>query len=311
MKQSQPEHYSFVRFLNAKKSVDDRSLNQHVWQSLEKALSTTKNRNGNLRILEIGSGTGTMLERVLARNLIQDAEYTGLDISIEHLEEAKKRIKSFASNGGFEITDSGDCLSLGKETHHLEITFTQADLFEFLREGQGRRSFDLLIAHAFLDLMDLPTTLPQLFTLLQVGGLFYFTGNYDGSIVFEPDLDPDTDRLVEACYRRSMDERITYGHIHGDRTAGRHLFPLLREVGGVLLDAGSSDWTVFANDKGYIEDEAYFLHFLVDTVEKTLQNEPGIDALKFKNWVEERHSQIRCGDLALVAHQLDFVGYWR
>ncbi len=183
-------------------------------------------------------------------------------------------------------------------------------MFEFLQEGQGQRSFDLLVAHAFLDLMNLPLTLPQLFTLIKVGGLFYFTGNYDGTIIFEPSIDPELDLIIENLYARTMDERITYGRISGEIQAGRRVFTLVRQVGGTVLDAGSSDWVVFANDKGYQEEEIYFLHFVVNSVEQALAGSPGLDAQRFSNWIQERHAQIRRGEMVLVAHQLDFVGYW-
>jgi hypothetical protein len=158
--------------------------------------------------------------------------------------------------------------------------------------------------------MNLPFTLPQLFTLLRVGGLYYFTGNYDGAIIFEPAIDPDLDKTIENLYARTMDERITYGRISGESQAGRRVFTLLRQVGAELLDAGSSDWVVFANDKGYQADEVYFLHFVVNSVEQVLAGSPALDAQKFSNWIQERHAQIRRGELVLVAHQLDFVGFW-
>jgi SAM-dependent methyltransferase len=310
MGKSQPESFSFIRFLNAKKSVDDRSLNQHVWGSLATAVKTLQEKNGELKILEIGSGTGTMLQRILETRLIEKGDYTGLDISNEHLSEARNKIFTFASNNGYEVLDSGNSHILNKESHQVRVTFKRYDLYEFLEEGQGQHSFDLLIAHAFLDLINLSRTLPHLFTLLRVGGIFYFSGNYDGAIIFEPKLDPEMDDYIENHYQRSMDERITYGRITGDRLAGRHLFCLLRKVGAVLIDAGSSDWIVFSSDKGYRSDEAYFLHYVINSVEKTLSSSPDLDKEKFLNWIQERHSQVRCGELALIAHQLDFVGYW-
>jgi len=310
MGQSQPEAYSFIRYLAAKKSVDDRDLNQHVCQSLSQALSQIDSQGSPLKVLEIGAGIGTMLERLLDWKVLRTVEYMGLDISNEHLTEARKRLLAFAFAHGYEATQTGEDLILGKEDQCVKIAFERADLFEFLREGQGRRAFDLLVAHAFLDLMNLPFTLPQLFTLLRVGGLFYFTGNYDGAIIFEPAIDPELDKTIDNLYARTMDERITYGRISGDIQAGRRLFTLLRQVGAVLLDAGSSDWVVFANEKGYQKDEVYFLHFVVNTVEQVLAGSPELDAQRFSNWIQERHAQIRRGELVLVAHQLDFVGYW-
>jgi len=33
-----------------------------------------------------------------------------------------------------------------------------------------------------------------------------------------------------------------------------------------ILDAGSSDWVIFAGPQGYPSDEAYFLHFIIHTI---------------------------------------------
>jgi SAM-dependent methyltransferase len=310
MGRSQPETYSFIRYLAAKKSVDDRALNQHVRQSLAQALSNINPPEKPVKVLEIGAGIGTMFERLVDWQLLNNVEYVGLDISDEHLAEARGRLLAFGSDRGYEVTQTSEGLILGKENQCIKVAFERADLFEFLREGQGRRSFDLLVAHAFLDLINLPFTLPQLFTLLRIGGLFYFTGNYDGTIIFEPMVDPVLDKLIETLYARTMDERITYGRISGESQSGRRVFSLLRQVGAVLLDSGSSDWVVFANDKGYQEDEVYFLHFVVNSVEQVLKGAPGLDPVQFTNWIQERHAQIRRGELVLVAHQLDFVGYW-
>jgi len=46
-----------------------------------------------------------------------------------------------------------------------------------------RRKWDVLIAHAFLDLMDISAPLPMLLSLLKPGGLFYSTIQFDGATV--------------------------------------------------------------------------------------------------------------------------------
>ncbi len=124
MGQSTPETYSFIHYLAAKKSVDDRALNQHVAQSLSKALSHIDNQGNPLRVLEIGAGIGTMLERLLEWRLICSADYTGLDISNEHLTEARKRLLSFASVRGYDVTQNGENLILGKEDQCIKIAFS-------------------------------------------------------------------------------------------------------------------------------------------------------------------------------------------
>jgi len=49
-----PEIYSFSRYLAAKKSVDDRALNHHVFHELTNAMRDRYN-GSTMRILEIGA----------------------------------------------------------------------------------------------------------------------------------------------------------------------------------------------------------------------------------------------------------------
>ena len=60
-----PITYSLMRYLAAKKSVDDRALNGQVWQHLVAALPRATPQLP-LRILEVGAGIGSMVERLLA-----------------------------------------------------------------------------------------------------------------------------------------------------------------------------------------------------------------------------------------------------
>jgi hypothetical protein len=168
--------------------------------------------------------------------------------------------------------------------------------------------WDLLVAHAFLDLVDLPRALPALLSLLQPRGLFYFTINFDGATLLEPQIDPAFDELVIRLYHRSMDERRVNGLPSGDSRTGRRLFALLPQAGAEILEAGASDWVVFPRQGVYPEDEAYFLHFIVHTLHQALHKNPELDPLRFAAWVAERHAQIERAELVYIAHQMDFCG---
>jgi 16S rRNA A1518/A1519 N6-dimethyltransferase RsmA/KsgA/DIM1 with predicted DNA glycosylase/AP lyase activity len=60
-----PQTYDVIDYLVAKKTIDDRSLNRTVWDRLQRALADQETGN-QLRVLEIGSGVGTMIERMAA-----------------------------------------------------------------------------------------------------------------------------------------------------------------------------------------------------------------------------------------------------
>ena len=198
----------------------------------------------------------------------------------------------------------------------MDIEFEGADASTYAESNRGRRAWDLLIAHAFLDLVDIPAILPALLALLRPGGLFYFTITFDGVTSFQPELDRNLDALVEARYHETMDRRLIDGRPAGDSRSGRHLFGHLQAAQATVLAAGASDWVVFPQHGRYAGDEAYFLHFIVNTLSTALAEPPVtaqsgypvLDADRLASWVAARHRQIDCGELVYIAHQLDVAG---
>lgn len=294
------KYNNFPRYLASKKTVDDRALNQRVWDALAESLNTYE----DVEILEIGGGIGTMIERLLERKTLQHVYYTLLDEQPENILAAKERLPKWADEENFAWHWEDETLVLWKMGLQTKVDFLAEDLFGFLARRSAEQQYDLLIAHAFLDLVDIPATLPKLFETLKPDGRFYFTINFDGETIFEP-AQPNEAEIM-AAYHRTMDERLIKGNLSGDSRAGRHLFTHLRKAGGRILEAGASDWVVYGDEKGYPVDEAYFLHFIVDTVRGALDGE--INSRQIENWASARHAQIEGGSLVYIAHQLDFFG---
>lgn len=273
-----------MRYLAAKRSVDDRALNRRVWETLAAQLAQWQNGRP-LRVLEIGAGIGTMAERAVEWGLLRAAEYTAIDADTANIDAARQRLRSTG----------------------LDLRLRAIDLFDFMK-GERDGQWDLLIAHAFLDLIDIPATLPDLLALLAPGGLFYFTLVFDGVTSFLPAIDPDLDALIERLYHETMDRRMVAGRPSGDSQSGRHLIQHLLASDVELLAAGSSDWLVYPDYGTYQADESYFLHFIIDTVHKALAGNSGLAGADFTAWVETRHRQIDRGELIYLAHQIDCVG---
>jgi hypothetical protein len=83
----------------------------------------------------------------------------------------------------------------------------------------------------------------------------------------------------------------------------------LKAAGARVVAAGSSDWVVFPGPEGYPNDEGYFLHFIIDTIDRALRRHPELDRGRFQAWIAERHRQIDAQELIYIAHQLDVMGY--
>lgn len=299
--------YSFIRYLAAKKTVDDRALNRPVLEALTRAFPRPLAETP-LNILEIGAGIGTMLERMIEWELFTYAHYTAIDSSADNIAYAFQRLNQNVGGPGRATNQENGHLVITKGAIHAEVELLAIDLFDFIQRGRANHRWDLVIASAFLDLVDMPTALPLILSLCQPKGFFYFPINFDGLTILEPVIDPEFDKLVLDLYHRTMDERMTAGKRSGDSQTGRHLISHLSTLNAEILAAGSSDWVIYAGKKGYPADEAYFLHFIINTIDQALQGHPELEDDRFEDWVMKRHLQIERGELVYIAHQIDIAG---
>lgn len=296
-----PEYH---QYLAAKKSIDDRSLNPRVWESLAGALPQGR----ALDVLELGAGTGAMVQRVMEQGLLTDCRYTAVELERGNVEEAICRLPEWARASGFGVEEVNELgLRVRGKGLHFDLSYDTANALDFLRRPENRSSFDLVIAQAFLDLVDLDAALPLMAGSLKSPGLLYLCINFDGGTIFEPSIDRDLDRRIEDVYHRTMDERMVGGKRSGDSRTGRRLFSGLGKAGARVLDAGASDWVVYPTDAGYDGDEEVFLYAIIDTVEGALQERREIDPKSLVRWAQERRAQVESRELVYIAHQLDVL----
>ena len=281
-------------YLAAKVTVDDRALNPGVLDTVRGLIPEAP------RVLEVGGGLGTMVPRLYDRDVVRTGEYTLVDADRALLRDARGWLGAWASARGLRAEPEPDGLRVGD----LRVRLVEAELGAYLDAGLADPA-DLLIAAAFLDLVDVPAVLPGLLRLLAPGGAYWFPLNFDGDTIFEPGHPGDAEVL--GAYHRDMDERVRYGRPAGDSRTGRHLFHHLRAAGAPPLAAGSSDWVVHAGPDGtYPADEAVFLDAILTTIEGALTG--GADPAGLTEWLNARRDQLATGDLVYVAHQLDFAG---
>lgn len=302
-----PNDYPFTRYLEAKKSLDDRSLNKNVWTTLKNCLSNATPKQP-LHLLEVGAGIGTMIERTLEWEILSYAHYTAIDADQENISFAYHRLNRWATEHAYQVMHNKKGLRIKGPGVQLEIEFKAIDLFDFVAIEAHHHAWDLLIAHAFLDLVDIPTALPRLFSTLKTDGLYYFTLNFDGLTSLEPEINPALDTLIQELYHQTMDTRMVDGLPSGDSRSGRHLFAHLAASGASILDVGASDWIIYPTGDGYQDDEAFFLHFIIHTIHEALCVHPKLDQALFETWISKRHAQVENAELVYIAHQLDYVG---
>jgi hypothetical protein len=294
--------FSFPQYLLSKQSVDDRALNRTVLEALRTSLPRM-----HLNVTDVGAGIGSMLARLLRWQLLPaSADYTLVDEMPENIAFARRWLAEWAvqNNCPIEKRRGGD-LHLTAPAGLVQAHFVQADVFDYGLSAPPPA--DLLIAHAFLDLLPLPGSLPRLFALVKPGGLAWLTINFDGLTAFEPPIDPALDARIEQLFHQSMDERITNGIRSGDSRTGRHLFGYIEEAGATILSAGASDWLVYPQQGRYPADEAAFLRFILHFFETSLIGCPDLDPAQFAGWLAQRRSQVDEAKLIYIAHQLDFL----
>lgn len=292
-----PESYSFRRYLDAKRTVDQRAYNRRV---REQFLGRVRDQEPPYRILEVGAGTGAMLEHYLGWDgTPRHTTYTAIDSNPELLAVARTRIIKRASNLGYTVS-KGDTVVLDRDTDTLTIEFISTDAYDYLRSTS--REWDTIIAHAFLDLTDVRAALRAFTRVLAAGGDGYFPITFDGATIFLPTIDPELDTQIPRRYHHHMDSG------GGDPHAGRRVINAIQEHGGEVIGAGGSDWIVTPSPAGYPAEEEYFLHYIIWTVRQALVEDPAIPLGDLADWVATRHHQIETHDLVYIAHNLDIYG---
>lgn len=252
----------FAHYLEAKRTVDDRALNRRVLERLKRELAGVRTP----AVADVGAGIGTGIERLVEWNIVNEPVYTGVEASPALVDIARSRLETL-----------------------LEPELVASTLAAFASETGNHGRFDLVVAHAFLDIVPLSASLESLVALSRPGGLLYFPITFDGESIFEPAL-ADDDALL-ARYHGSMDAG------GGSRT-GRRLFHALEREPVDVLEMGSSDWIVRPDSGVYPADEAYFLSSVLEMIESTV----GKDA---ELWVSTRRRQLDEGRLLYIAHQID------
>ena len=283
-------------YLEAKRSVDDRALNRRV---LDRVTAFLDGR-AEPAILEVGAGTGAMVARALAWDLLPDGTtYTAIDIDADSIALARETVRSAARAAGYRVSEqAAETHRLVREDREITVTVREADAFAFIE--QTDRAWDLLIGAAFADLVG-AAAIERLLGAVPDSAC-YFPITFDGMTRFHPSADPEFDALVEQVYHDSMN-----GDALGSQ-AGRRLTSVLTASGWDVSAVGGADWTIHPTRGTYPDREATVLHYLLETIARAVGDQPAVDSERFEQWLGRRHRQVTDGKLLFVAHNLDVFG---
>lgn len=292
---------TFQRYLSAKHTVDDRALNRRLLNALSGRLERRATASeGPLRVLEVGAGVGTMVIRLVDWDVLpaSDVDYVAIDVRADNVAELRNHLQTWARNRTASVS-GGDPLVLNTPDRRIEVDPVVGEAAEYV--GRRDAEYDLLIGAALLDIFDLDG-LDPLLRALRPGGLYYFPITFDGATRFRPNH--PADRTVERRYHDHMD-----GKPGGSSRAGGDALDRVRRTNGVtLLEVGGSDWIVRPRDGSYPADEAYFLRYILDTIEEAVTETTDGIARELSDWLARRRAQVDDGELVYLTHQLDLLG---
>ena len=292
------ETYDYPEYLAIKQAIDDRSLNQSVWQALTAALELQAS-NPEFRILEIGAGTGTMILRLLDAGLLNRCQYLAVELEPDFSRVAEKDLSDWAGAHDYRMeVVSPSSWTLEKDKKEIEIQWISADILAMPSNFESGY-FDLLIGHAVIDLLPVPECMPGLLALLKPGGGYYFSLNFAGETSFLP-TDP-RDLEITAAYHHDMDSRFPGMEWRASQT-GLVLGSWLKEQGSLVLAEGDSNWQL-ASVADPSAAENRFIGNILDTMEKALA---GLDGLE--DWLKLRRQQADSGGLIYFAANRDYFG---
>ncbi len=316
MKRGRPRGFDFAAYLEAKYAIDSASLNAPLYARFRDHLRRTLDP----RVLDLGTGTGAMLRRILDLELPGRVHMIGLDQEERNLAAGVERMEHALLVRGYSIGEkrqSPEVKSIRGEKggRELRIEFQQGDLLD-RHTTDKLGSFDFITAHAFMDLMPLKRAVGIIRRLLGAEGVFYSTLNYDGLTVLLPEYGKGGfERRLLQIYDRSMENRRSGGGKTGGSLSGRRLYRELLEGGFAILGMGSSDWNVFPSGGSYAEQQKLFLTAILSMIEGEASRfgtgsgagKTAVDPTMLADWYAERLEALRDNSLALIVHQLDLL----
>lgn len=338
---------SFQDYLEAKAEVDDLALNSEVRRSLlssVRELVTERHgprteatvHQGPLRVLDLGTGSGVMVRRMLrdlgvVRSAGTSLEICGVDLDAKLVEAAGVLC---LENGSVPGTVSETPADSGS----VQVEFRVMSVEEALSTENSR---ELITAHALMDLLPLAATCAAVRRSLVPGGLFYATINYNGLTRFYPQaVDAEFEQQLLAHYDQSMRRVRDDGCVQDGAASGGRLYEACEGAGLEILALGGSDWCVFpkveagvdggvdggvdfdldvdvptAADGGgaasgiatptYTEGERRLLSWML----RNIYNE-GVQVFATElmdSWMRDRLHSLQHAKLAMVVHHLDLL----
>jgi SAM-dependent methyltransferase len=285
-------------FLAAKYALDERSLNPAVRSALIRRLQDLP----VLDCLDIGAGTGSTVRRMLAWRASQPWRLTLLERDRDLMERARSGTRQLLTERGYRPAWRGDRLESMDE--RFAVKFAACELAAF----HPHTRYDVIVAHAVMDLVPLAPALARFAHWLQPDGCLYAAINYDGQTELRPTYrDAGFESDLVACYHAAMERREANGESTGGAHCGRRLHALLPRHNFEIVCAGASDWHIQPIGGRYLDQDEACLSVLIGLIAKEAiaADRFGVEAIA--RWREDRLRRLQARQLELRARNWDVL----
>jgi hypothetical protein len=292
----------FAEFLEAKFALDERSLNRDVREAFRSALRSLP----RIECLDVGAGTCATFRRLLHSGLTNPLTLTALDRDRGLLDIARRNAEGWLRALGLSPRmEDGAIQTRGERLAAMRVAAGE------LKDHRPDRIYNIITAHAFLDLSPLPQVLRQFAAWLQPGGYLYASINYDGDTALMPAYE---DAAFEARllrdYNDTMELRRVDGQATGGAYCGRRLHALLPEYAFDIVARGGSDWNISPFAGEYRDGDAICLKALLEMIYGEGQRSGFFCQVELDRWHEERLRSLAERQLTLSVRQLDLLAQY-
>ena len=302
------EKGNYQDYLEAKRRVDTRCMNRHVFAEFKRNLRGRADMEDGAVVLDLGTGTGLMLRKIISLNPRGKTTLYGIDRNEENCAAARALIERELVESGYEIRSSGGSCAAKKGDARLTVTVIHGDFLDEPLPAVRDEACGFVTAHAVMDLVPLGKTIERVRALLEPGGVFYAPINYDGVTTLLPPYGNGVfENSLLALYNESMNRRSAGGEPTGGDRTGSGLYQELENRGFSILGFGPSDWLVFPRNGSYPSSDRRFLRYILHMIFKEGDRVKRKEGKRLRLWYERRLSDIESGKLTLLTHQTDII----
>lgn len=227
-------------WLTLREPADHRSRNRQ----LEEALSARFALREDIRVVDIGCGTGSNL-RAMVDLLPGRQSWTLVDYDPSLLSAARAHLRTWADR----CSEDADVLHLEKGAKKLIVAFRKADLAADLEAALGD-SPDLVTAAAFFDLASKEFIRAVAAAVARRRAVFYTVLTYNGITSWQP-RHPSDNQIIAAFHRDQVTDKGL--GVAAGPTAPLHLSDQFKLV-DYSVQEGDSPWQLGEADRDLIAE---------------------------------------------------------